>query len=54
METENQLGLHQVRKSQESYTSDGDGDSGVGHDSTSSRYVVGCSSILVSVPSNSF
>jgi hypothetical protein len=36
-EGENQLGLRQVRKSQESYTSDGDGDSGVGPDSTGSR-----------------
>jgi len=34
-EGENQLGLRQVRKSQESYTSDGD--SGVGPDSTGSR-----------------
>jgi hypothetical protein len=47
VESENQLGLHQVRKSQESYTSDGDGDSGVGPDSTGSRYVVGCSSAIV-------
>jgi hypothetical protein len=37
VESENQLGLHQVRKSQESYTSDGDGDSGVGPDSSGSR-----------------
>jgi hypothetical protein len=34
-EGENQLVLRQVRKSQESYTSDGD--SGVGPDSTGSR-----------------
>ncbi|XP_069680319.1 leucine-rich repeat serine/threonine-protein kinase 1 isoform X2 [Periplaneta americana] len=35
-ESESQLGVRQVRKSQESYTSDGDGDSGVGPDSTGS------------------
>jgi hypothetical protein len=41
VENESQLGLRQVRKSQESYTSDGDGDgdSGVGPDSTGSRWV---------------
>lgn len=36
-ESESHLSLRQVRKSQESYTSDGDGDSGVGPDSTGSR-----------------
>ncbi|XP_021920937.1 leucine-rich repeat serine/threonine-protein kinase 1 isoform X3 [Zootermopsis nevadensis] len=35
-ESESHLSLRQVRKSQESYTSDGDGDSGVGPDSTGS------------------
>jgi hypothetical protein len=45
-ESESQLGLGQIRKSQESYTSDGDGDSGVGPDSTGSRYVGCCRGIL--------
>ena len=38
-ESESHLAIQRVRKSQESYTSDGDGDSGVGPDSTGSRWV---------------